>query len=266
MIARIAKYSGTCAKTGLRFQPGTPIVKGTRGWEIDFSALEQQNEQNDYTKKEILNKNTEETQNNSGEEKIHVSVGEGYGGVPFEIGQVIKRKVYDKKTKRIEEKILVVIETSKQYYEQDGMSFGVGDEVGYVYKAVCRLATKEETEQFLIKEEENRQRVEKRKMMNQGLQKLFDAKNSNTPQGKNIVLKGEVVPIGKGQNIWGGGRWFVLDEDEEHVWLVINNGMDGDDWNLNNIVTNGAGAIGYRFEKTPERMEIVQMARDGIEP
>lgn len=47
-----------------------------------------------------------------------------------------------------------------------------------------------------------------------------------------------------GPTIYGGGEWFVVEPDG--IWLVRNNGGDGDDWSRNNILTGGAGAIGWR--------------------
>ena len=29
------------------------------------------------------------------------------------------------------------------------------------------------------------------------------------------------------------------------IWYIENNGMDGDDWSRNNVMTGGAGAIGW---------------------
>lgn len=45
--------------------------------------------------------------------------------------------------------------------------------------------------------------------------------------------------------IYGGGDWFVIGSD--HIWFIVNNGGDGDNWAHNNIRTGGAGAIGYRL-------------------
>ena len=50
------------------------------------------------------------------------------------------------------------------------------------------------------------------------------------------------------QDIYGGGDWFVA--GPEYLWYVQNNGMDGDNWSLNNVRTGGAGAIGYRVPAT----------------
>lgn len=57
---------------------------------------------------------------------------------------------------------------------------------------------------------------------------------------------------GKGWTIYGSGTRYVVQEN--HIWKLENNGTDGGDWSMNNIRTGGAGAIGTRFVKTPERM------------
>lgn len=44
-----------------------------------------------------------------------------------------------------------------------------------------------------------------------------------------------------GPDIYGGGRWFHIHEND--LFIVYNNGMDGDDWSVNNYKTGGAGAI-----------------------
>lgn len=58
-------------------------------------------------------------------------------------------------------------------------------------------------------------------------------------------------------DLHGGGAWFVI--EPEAIWLVENNGADGDDWSLNNVHTGGAGAIGWRV---PEDREVAQRIRE----
>ena len=58
---------------------------------------------------------------------------------------------------------------------------------------------------------------------------------SNRPEGERLY---------DSQNIYGSGKWFVV--GTEWIWAVRNNGMDGDCWAWNNVVTGGAGAIGRR--------------------
>ncbi len=58
------------------------------------------------------------------------------------------------------------------------------------------------------------------------------------------------------QDVHGGGDWFVV--GPEHIWHIKNNGMDGDDWTLNNVRTGGAGAIGRRVPADPELTDELQ--------
>lgn len=59
-------------------------------------------------------------------------------------------------------------------------------------------------------------------------------------------------------NIYGGGRWFVLQEDKGYIWEIINNGADGDDWARNNVSTGGAGAIGIRAKWDDEIADAIR--------
>ncbi len=65
-----------------------------------------------------------------------ISVGSGYGGYAYKKGQVIRNP------KKNDPKYLYVMADSKsRYYREDGWSFGVGDEKGYVYTTLVRAAT-----------------------------------------------------------------------------------------------------------------------------
>lgn len=46
-------------------------------------------------------------------------------------------------------------------------------------------------------------------------------------------------------NIYSGGIMIKHDANTNTVWLIINNGADGDNWGLNNIITGGAGAYAF---------------------
>lgn len=67
----------------------------------------------------------------------------------------------------------------------------------------------------------------------------FYPKHQCNPQGEDI--EDPTYP----HNIYGGGRWITLDEDDGKIWAIKNNGSDGDYWGANNVATGGAGAIGY---------------------
>jgi hypothetical protein len=84
---------------------------------------------------------------------------------------------------------------------------------------------------------------QQRRFMYDQLKKIFDRifVEGQRPSGKNRP-EGEMVPLGRGQDASGGGRWFVIGESE--IWAVHNNGREDDNWALNNVETEGHGAIG----------------------
>lgn len=79
------------------------------------------------------------------------------------------------------------------------------------------------------------------------LQKMIMA-NGVRPEGAHVVDPATYVM--STQNLYGGGDWFAV--TEENVWYIRNNGADGDDWGANNVITGGAGAIGWRLSRTDE--------------
>jgi hypothetical protein len=48
----------------------------------------------------------------------------------------------------------------------------------------------------------------------------------------------------------------------EFLYIVQNNGADGDDWSRNNYPTGGAGAIVMKVKKTDDVEEFIQSARE----
>lgn len=63
-----------------------------------------------------------------------------------------------------------------------------------------------------------------------------------------------------GANIYGGGFW--MHSDDKYLYLVQNNGMDGDDWSRNNYRTGGAGAICMRVPLTNSVAALLKRACD----
>jgi hypothetical protein len=95
------------------------------------------------------------------------------------------------------------------------------------------------------------QRDEQRRVACANLKKLFDRifAEGERPAGPNAP-EGRIVPIGKGEESYGGGRWFVI--GDAHIWAVQNNGRDEDNWVYNNVTTKGRGAVGARIAMDSE--------------
>lgn len=175
------------------------------------------------------------------EPTYRLSGGEGYGCRGWKEGQIVKVNPdrYDG------HEYLYVVEASSRYISEDGMSFGVGDEEGYHYTAQCRPATDEESAPLRqqIEEREQKKAAEQRRkaLAAQIREQGEKPEGSHSPEGERITDR---------QTTYGGGDWFVV--GEEHIWYVLNNGADGDDWSRNNVRTGGAGAIGWRVPRTQE--------------
>jgi len=138
------------------------------------------------------------------------------------------------------------------------------DYVCYVY---YREATPEETEQGKRLETEKAEaeiiKKEKQKEI-RALKELVEAGEYPNPE----ILENERVrlleyPTGDNFvitpfNLYGSGEEFVINSN--YIWLIQNNGADGDNWSWNNIRTGGAGAIGHRVpynESTANRIKAV---------
>ncbi len=95
------------------------------------------------------------------------------------------------------------------------------------------------------------QREDQRRAARQNLKKLFDKifAEGERPTGPNIP-EGKIIPIGQGEDSYGGGRWFII--GIEHIWAVQNNGGDRDNWTYNNVTTKGRGAVGARISMDSE--------------
>lgn len=216
-----AKYQGRCGNCGGRINVGESI-NWVRGGSTTHTKCP-----NAKPSEKIPN------------DAIHLSGGSGYGCNGWTPGQVI----YSKKA----DTYLFVISASSRYIDEDGMSFGVGDEEGYIYEAVCRKATEEEAAPEIAK----RAAAELKRNAARELELIAKQirETGEKPEGQNVT-EGQTIPIGAGQNIYGGGEWFVV--GTEYIWYVRNNGGDGDMWAANNVRTGGAGAIGFRVPATEE--------------
>jgi len=181
--------------------------------------------------------------------KYRISEGEGYGGRHYIVGETVQAPCYGE---CFDDgvKYLTILESTKKYFDEEGMSFGVGCESGYVFCAICREATTEEIEQ-LIKKEQKKRKLKKYQKELYEIKQTIKRLGTYVQTEEQLVLDGEV--LFDNQNLYGGGDWIVVQKD--FIWYVVNNGQDGDNWSNNNIRTGGAGAIGRCLERTDEMVE-----------
>jgi hypothetical protein len=173
-------------------------------------------------------------------------------GDEYTIGNIVKNK---------DGKLGKIVKTWK-YYEPDTMSFGYMVDGGWIKNAKCDMeaVTEAEKTEYERKEKEKELREEKeaeeraiKKELKGNINKLFDYIKDNgeypeRPESEFIIVDGEV--LFNDFTIYGGGSEIKIDNDK--IWAIRNNGMDGDNWSYNNIKTGGAGAIGHfiKIDKT----------------
>lgn len=215
-----AKFTSNCRKCGQIINPGDLIEweRGTGSWHIKCPTIEQHDGPT-----------------------FQLDGGSGYGCHGWNRGDIVLAS--ESQISRGYPEFLFVISSRSEYIRDEGMSFGVGDEQGYVYSATCRAATNKESAPLRKRlERENHIRAA-RKALRVIKRRFRDS--GDYPEG-NHDLQGETIPIGRGRDIYGGGEWFVITDD--HIWYVMNNSRDGDTWSANNV----PGAIGCRLPRTTD--------------
>ncbi|HBY44734.1 MAG TPA: hypothetical protein DEU95_10460 [Chloroflexi bacterium] len=187
------------------------------------------------------------------QQTYRISRGEGYGGDDMPVGAVITRprgQAYHDYPA-----YMYVLQSGRDYYREDGMSFGVGDESGYVYWADCRAATEEEAAPLRITfarraaaSEANRQAaaIIKSIRMN-GVRPLRDTVPAGEIVWELTTYGGTYLPA------YGGGQWLIIADDG--IWYIEGHHADGDDWSANNI---GGHSLGWRLDATPGMLDTLR--------
>jgi hypothetical protein len=127
-----AKYTGRCSVCGGAIHPGDKI-----NWDKETRKT---------SHVECPKQQTQAAQETQSTEPapapFKLSEGSGYGGRGWEVGTLVHTN--DRQQERGVPEWVIVVRTGKRYYSEDGMSFGVGDDRGYIYWAECRAATEAE--------------------------------------------------------------------------------------------------------------------------
>lgn len=124
------------------------------------------------------------------------------------------------------------------------MSFGAMQDEWY-RTFVVDISDTPEGRALLEKEAAERERrqilTEARTRRDNAFYDLIRAIQEHGSCPENCVPQGET--LWDTMNIYGGGEMIIASDGL--VWYVLNNGMDGDNWGRNNVMTGGAGAIGF---------------------
>lgn len=140
---------------------------------------------------------------------------------------------------------------SSYYNDADGWSFGAMNEEWYSVKAIC-IDDRYDGQKMIEKAEAEREAARREKAAREEWDSLIAdiRKNGQIYDGDEISI--DDIPgedLANTMNIYGGG--YILRDAGDTIWLIVNNGADGDNWSLNNIRTGGAGAYAFRIPCAP---------------
>ncbi|WP_155981037.1 hypothetical protein [Nocardia sp. CNY236] len=155
--------------------------------------------------------------------------------------------------------IVTTVTAGQIYYNEDGLSFGVGADTGYVYWAEVRAATADEAAPILDSEDRYQRRMALSARIDALIGSLVpvtsDREYPETAAGLDEITTLPQVPTG-GRNDYCDR--IHIDEPRERLWLLINNSGDGDDWNRNIIPERIVCWMPY----TADRRQLVADLRD----
>lgn len=140
---------------------------------------------------------------------------------------------------------------SSYYNREDGWSIGAMSEEWYSVKAIC-IDERADGQQMLAEAEAEKEAARREKAARKEWDELIAdiRKNGTVYDGEEINLSD--IPgddIADTMNVYGGG--YILRDAGDEIWLIVNNGADGDNWAVNNIRTGGAGAYAFRIPCAP---------------
>lgn len=234
-----ARYDGRCIKCRLKINRGDAIFYDREKGAYHVDCEEVQKAAREKAARELAELREKAPWS------VHAS--SAMGGIEFRQGDVLRAP--ESITEAGGPQYLVVVKATAEYVKEDGFSFGVGAESGYLYDADCREATAEEAAPVIERERKDAERREALKSLDEIKAKI--RKEGVLPEGKNDPDSPEEARrMFNTENAYGGGDWIVV--GPEHIWYVRNNGSDGASWEQNNVATGGAGAIGWRVDYSPE--------------
>jgi len=161
-------------------------------------------------------------------------------------------------------KILTVVKVDSYYVSEDGLSFGLPDDAGWVHTIHAVVEGGEGAVQEVERDEKARMSKSQALHLEQDLIKrvVVPSNYHKAPHPQRVV--GEILLRRNRRNVlYGGGTWWVV-QPGKAIWYIRNNGADGDDWSANNVQTNGAGAMGYHVPYTKEMDETLHQLDESL--
>jgi hypothetical protein len=150
-----------------------------------------------------------------------------------------------------EGQVVVPLVHRRRYFREDGLSFGLSKDNGWLYTIEARPASADEVAELEAQQRAEAARAADRKRRIEAGQRVKAAIRATKPE----------TPEPKGRE-WPAKRknydddYLIIDEEGGRVWLVVYNGRDGDCWAWN----NWRSSIVYEASLTPElRADLVAL-------
>ena len=134
---------------------------------------------------------------------------------------------------------------SAYYHDSDGWSFGAMNDEWYDVK-VQNISDTELGQKMIADEKYQKQLSALKKKCSQTLYQLERSIRNHGERYTGEEISKDDIPgetLVNSFNIYGGG--IIIRHRDDVVWLIVNNGADGDAWDINNIRTGGAGAYAF---------------------
>lgn len=197
-----AKYRGTCALCGTSIAVGTPIH-----WHLRQAA----------------HMACAEGQHKAMGPTVELDSFEDHQDVV--VGAVMRHPYGSQKGKAI-----VPISRTRRYIREDGLSLGLNEDSGYLYRVVYREATADEKQAFETAEAERVAKEAEQARRYRAHQSLRRAIQDRGSKPDKVDPQGEEFPKRDGRRY--DTTYLVVGESK--VWLVEYNGRDGDCWAWSN--------------------------------
>ena len=140
-----------------------------------------------------------------------------------------------------------VVTVKSTYYSEDGLSFGIPDDRGWMHVVTAKPSGDAAEIQKIQDREREKLTLSEARNRRKEIVRMF-TERGDFPSGSHSLHGDRLVLEGRSSVLYGGGDWFVAEPST--LWYVRNNGADGDDWGRNNVSTGGAGAMGWRLPAT----------------
>ncbi|WP_455644639.1 hypothetical protein [Methanosphaera sp.] len=130
------------------------------------------------------------------------------------------------------------------------------EEILNITETLEKQEQKREEQQKIL----NQQRKEKDKAMDK-IEEIYTGAPRPSKFLKKLLKKADIV-YDPGDSYYtdheyGEGQLFIIDKN--YIWYIINNGRSDDDYTLNNIKTEGPGAVGFRVAYNEELHELIKI-------